>query len=119
MKEFEFNDVGVCLNPNIYSHTKNDLTITIKTCFYDGTWRSGGGFFSPNEGCSGSPSNGDYEKKFDTEEEAYNKQFDVMQNMYNNGILRDNDKLRKSFQYLLNTMKEIDFPKEVQLKLFD
>lgn len=119
MKEYVFNENGICLNPNEYYHEKDGVELFIRTCFFEDKWRATASYFCNLEGFASSPSNKDYDGKFDTEKESYEHALSVIVEMFNKGALKENQKLRKTLEVLLGKAKNIDFPDSVQLKLFE
>ena len=113
-KQFDFNDVGVCMNPNTQSIASGNYRATIKTALIDNKWYCGIDTSTPVSGWGYGVSESSKEK-FDTEQDAIayiaQRASEWFQHELKQGM--------KVPQFIFDELKALSRPRPIQLSLFD
>ena len=128
MSKYIFNEHGVCLNPKVHIEIENKNNkwincLTITTAEIDGKFISGYRVQLELAGCSCGSSI--YDKRFDTEDEAFNEAVERVQNFCEQNkpsktaemIIKELTKLNPILQIISN-YRNSEMKQEQQLSLF-
>jgi len=119
-KVFDFNEFGICMNPNVQSFVSGKYRAMIETAPIDGRWYYGCMLDTPTSG-SGSGVSKDHTGGFDTEELALAavakksiEWFDEDTEWHKKA-----GKKRIVPQFIYDELKKLLHPQPIQLSLFD
>lgn len=120
MKEFIFNDCGVCTNPNVIEKSTGVCDYEITTAFLDDGWGYGYAFHVSANGMCGGISK-ERSKRYATEREAIvacaERALQFMQEPHYTGLARN--EYVKVPQDIIQSLQDIIKPQPRQLSLFD
>ena len=124
-KVFDFNENGVCINPNVFSFVSGRYKVMIETAMIDDKWDYGFWLDTPNSGwVNGISKNVPDPDLFNTESEAIAKAAARAIEWFEHEIDWHNKAQRpiKVPQFIFDELKKLlkpQRPKPVQLSLFD
>ena len=80
MKQYDFNECGVCMNPDIFTFKCDQGSFQVRTAFIDGLWVGGYNIQLTDQGCCYPCSKSEYSKKFSSKNEATNDVYSCIRN---------------------------------------
>lgn len=119
-KVFDFNEYGVCTNPNVQSFASGRYKAMIETALNNGKWFYGVWLDTPTSGWVNGVSNCNSEAS-DTEEQAISKAAKKAIDWFNHDVEwhRKAGQKRSVPQFIYDELKKLLHPQPIQLSLFD
>ncbi len=121
-KVFDFNEHGVCTNPNALSFASGRFKVMIETAIVKGKWSYGFKFDTPTSGwCCGISLKWKDDDLSETESQAMSKAAQRAIEFFDDDVEwhRKAGQKRSVPQFIYDELKKLLHPQPVQLSLFD